>query len=244
VLYVVGRVVVRLVFGPLPPGDGEAGVARTDVVPQATGGRALGRLTGFSDNVYAFAITLLILPLVNDLPDPPVTSAPDLTDHLTGALDIVGPAALGFAVIGLFWSLHVRTFSFIRAQDRFLQVLNLVHLMAVATLPFATSLLSAYDTSPTAVIAYALVAGLCGAMLAAMTFYASAGHRLIDPEVDPALIELRRWSSVVVPTAFAASIALAPLHPRVAQLLWYAGFLAVRLWQRRWLGRHPGLTLG
>lgn len=268
-LILVGRPLIRLVLGPMPteeraleaaehddPGASDEGAA--EVLPRAAptgsptgaarigirGQRALGRLTGFSDNVYAFAVTVLVLPLAGSLPDQPLTTPQAVEAFLRDeAWPSMFPYALGFAVLGLFWTLHVRLFSFVRTQDGMLRILNLVHLLAVATLPFATALLTTYDSSPTAIIVYAGIAGLCGGALTAVTFYATAHHRLIAADVPDATVRMRRWSSLVVPFSFLASMVVAHPSPVLAQAFWYLGFIVVRVSQRRWAARHPDLGL-
>lgn len=249
-LLLVGRPLVRLALGTLPPDertleDTERDDDDSDRSSAAFGRRqrGLGRLTGFSDNVYAFAVTVLILPLVSELPDAPLTTSEAVDAFLRDqAWSAVQPYTLGFVVIGLFWTLHVRVFGFLRAQDGTLRIITLVHLLAIATLPFATALITSYDSSPTAIIVYASTAGLCGLGLTAITFYASAHHRLIAPDVPDSVVALRRWSTVVVPTSFLLSVLVAPVSTEVAQLLWYVGFFVVRLLQRRWAARHPDLS--
>ena len=266
-LVFVGRPLIRLILGPMPAeeqqletaehddsdaseegadevpgGGGPAGSRREPSRVGLRGQRALGRLTGFSDNVYAFAVTVLVLPLATKLPDQQLPTPQAVEEFLrVEAWPALFPYALGFAVIGLFWTLHVRVFSFVRAQDATLRVLNLVHLLTVATLPFATTLLAAYDSSSTAIIVYAGIAGLCGGALAAVTFYATGHHRLIAADVPDTVVRMRRWSSLVVPVSFLASMAVAHASPTFAQTLWYLGFVVVRVLQRRWVARHPDL---
>ena len=256
-LVLVGRPLIRLFLGPLPTGEAALEAAQHDDPDASTEGaalrapvragrgqQALGRLTGFSDNVYAFAVTVLILPLATSLPDERFPDVAALQGFLRSEVwPALFPYALGFAVIGLFWTLHVRLFSFVQAQDGTLRIANLVHLLAVATLPFATTLLTSYDSSATAIVVYAAIAGLCGGALTFITLYATGRHRLIAADVPDAVIRLRRWSSLVVPVSFVASMLVARASPALAQSLWYVGFIVVRVLQHRWAHRHPDLGL-
>ena len=98
----------------------------------------VARLIAFTDGVYAIAITLLGLQFVP--PGESIGSNADLARHILAVddpsqADLYVGYVVGFAVIGLFWSLHHRYFTAIRGQDRVLRVLNLSHLFFIAVLP-------------------------------------------------------------------------------------------------------------
>ena len=94
------------------------------------------RLVTFSDGVFAISITLLVLEI-----RPPA----DDEDLLHGLLNL-WPSYLAYVVtflfIGQVWVNHHVMFDHIRAADRIVLLLNTVLLMAVAFLPFATSVLA------------------------------------------------------------------------------------------------------
>lgn len=102
----------------------------------ASGRRDTMRLVAFSDGVFAISITLLVLEI-----KPP-------TDYgnLLHGLAVLWPSyiayALTFLFIGQVWVNHHVMFDHIRAADRGILFLNTVLLMAVAFLPFATSVLA------------------------------------------------------------------------------------------------------
>jgi Endosomal/lysosomal potassium channel TMEM175 len=98
--------------------------------------RDTGRLVAFSDAVFAITITLLVLEI-----RPPT----DYSTFLHGLLAL-WPSYLAYAVtflfIGQVWANHHVMFDHIRAADRVVLLLNTLLLMAVAFLPFATSVLA------------------------------------------------------------------------------------------------------
>ena len=117
--------------------------------------RVSDRIIGFSDGVFAIAITLLVLTI--DVPSN-LTSSEDVSGFLRQALpQLVGYAA-AFMVIGTFWLRHHRMLMLCRAVDGRMLVLNLVFLAFVCLLPFPTDLLGNVQT-PTTVIAFCAVAG-------------------------------------------------------------------------------------
>src|SRR3954466_5450469 len=98
--------------------------------------RDTGRLEAFSDGVFAITITLLVLEI-----RPPT----DYT-HLLHGLAALWPSYLAYVLTFLFvgqvWANHHVMFDHIRAADRVVLLLNTLLLMAVAFLPFATSVLA------------------------------------------------------------------------------------------------------
>src|ERR687884_1376242 len=98
------------------------------------------RLEAFSDGVLAVAITLLVL----DIKVP----SPATTEHLGKALAHQWPVYLAyvnsFITIGIIWINHHAMLARLRQPDHAILMLNLLLLMSIAVLPFATSLMSAY----------------------------------------------------------------------------------------------------
>jgi uncharacterized membrane protein len=94
------------------------------------------RLEAFSDGVFAVAITLLALNLTVAGPGPH-NQNPPLVDQLDG------PAFLAYLVsffmIGIIWVNHHVLVRAITAVDRTLLFLNLVLLLFVVLIPFATA---------------------------------------------------------------------------------------------------------
>jgi hypothetical protein len=68
-----------------------------------------------------------------------------------------------------------------------------------------------------------------GLVLSSVWRYASGGRRLIADDVDPPLVRYILHRSVVVPLAFAPSLAVALVSPRGAELLWLLAFSVVAL---------------
>ena len=98
------------------------------------------RLESFSDNVLAFAATLLVLSIAV----PPLTSK----EGLAGALGHEWPSfvayVVSFSTIGIIWINHHATVRRLKAVDHTVHVLNLALLMTVVILPFTTALMAAY----------------------------------------------------------------------------------------------------
>ena len=96
------------------------------------------RLESFSDGVLAVAITLLVL----NIQVPPVGG--DLAHKLGHNWPAYAAYVTSFVTIGIIWINHHAMISRLRVADHAILMLNLVLLMSVAVIPFATSLLATY----------------------------------------------------------------------------------------------------
>jgi uncharacterized membrane protein len=114
------------------------------------------RFEAFSDGVFAFAITLLVLGI--GLPE--LTQLPPTDAELSRALLHLWPRVLAyllsFAVIGVMWQNHHALFRLIPSVDRTTVLLNLLLLCVTAFIPFVTSTLGAYPTTRSATFLYGL----------------------------------------------------------------------------------------
>src|ERR1700730_4627943 len=100
-------------------------------------GRGLDRAIGFSDGVFAIAITLLVLNFrVPSVPTHNVDAR--LLDALSHETGIVIGFAVSFYTIARFWIAHHRLSILLRRVDSGFIVLNLVLLAAIVFLPFPT----------------------------------------------------------------------------------------------------------
>jgi uncharacterized membrane protein len=141
------------------------------------------RLEAFSDAVFAITITLLVLEI-----RPPT----DYTNLLHDLLAL-WPSYLAYAVtflfIGQVWANHHVMFDHIRAADRVVLLLNTLLLMAVAFLPFATSVLAGAlrngHGQRTAIAFYGIAFDVTALTFNAVWQYARR-HRLLS-EVLPSL---------------------------------------------------------
>jgi uncharacterized membrane protein len=112
------------------------------------------RLEAFSDGVFAFAATLLVLGFaLPELRDP---SNRVLTHALLHLWPNLIAYALSFGVIGIMWQNHHALFRLVERIDRTTVLYNLLLLGGTAFVPFATSTLGAYPTMHASTFLYGL----------------------------------------------------------------------------------------
>ena len=162
------------------------------------------RLLAFTDAVMAVAITLLVL----DLKLPEGLSDDALVVAMQGLSHALWCYVLSFIVIGVLWMAHHNQFSYIRRVDGVLLWLNLFFLMAVALIPFVTSVMSDHRSAlPT--ILYAGVLMIICLLTAAMWWYASRNPELMAPDVPDDLRRAGVIDPLLVAGVFAVSMGVA-----------------------------------
>jgi uncharacterized membrane protein len=179
-------------------------------------GRELDRMVFFSEAVFAIAITILVL----DIRLPDVLSPAELPARVLALSPKYLSYVISFLVLAVYWQAHHRVFRPIRGYDGTLVWLNFLFLMAVAFLPFPTSLLGEYSGEQVSVVIYAANAAVASLLLSAISLYAAKGHRLVPPELDEEEGWLRRLQGLAVPVVFLLSIGISFFSPMAAMYSW------------------------
>jgi uncharacterized membrane protein len=117
------------------------------------------RLETCSDGVFAIVITLLVLDI--KLPE---GSSAGLSHALMESLPRVAAYVMSFAVIGLYWISHHRSFQLIAKVDGAVFWLNLLLLLLVSFIPFPTALLGRYPNEALPIVIYGLTLLACNAV--------------------------------------------------------------------------------
>ena len=141
------------------------------------------RLEAFSDGVFAVAITLLALNISVAGPGP---GNPKLLDQLQAHWPAFLAYLLSFFMIGIIWVNHHVLVRSITAVDRMLLFLNLVLLLFVVLIPFATATVADYLSTNTwdARVAMAVYGGVFLGMSAGFTAifeWTLHGQRVAQP---------------------------------------------------------------
>lgn len=104
------------------------------------------RLILFTDAVVAIAVTLLVLPLVDVVPEVAREHRP-ATEVITGHQPEIWTFLLSFAVIIRLWLSHHKAYQHVREYSTPLLLCNSAWLLAIVVLPFSTEMVGVFDSS-------------------------------------------------------------------------------------------------
>jgi uncharacterized membrane protein len=183
-----------------------------------------GRTEAFSDAVFAFAITLLVLDL--QVPESEFS-------HLWRGIAHQWPSYLGYATsfltVGGIWLAHHGIFRRVQYANRRVMQVNLLLLMAVAFLPFPTRLVAEAirnsSAERTAVIFYGGWLLVISLLLSALWASVASDRDLLKPEVSQK--EVNAIARATTPNLgfYLAVIVLAFIAPTVAAF----GYLVIAI---------------
>ena len=183
-----------------------------------------GRTEGFSDGVFAFAITLLVLDI--GVPE-------SAFDHLWRGIAHQWPSYLGyvtsFLTVGGIWLVHTGMFRRLQYANRRVMQVNLVLLMAVAFLPFPTSLVAEAIRNSSAERAAVIFYGgwllVIALLYSALWGVIASDRSLLKPEVSEQ--EVDRIARATTPNLgfYVAVILLALVAPKIAAF----GYLVIAI---------------
>ena len=164
----------------------------------------LERLILFSDAVFAIAITLLVIEIkIPEIHEKPITD-----NAVLHKLKELIPKFVGFLVsfllIGQYWIVHHRMFSFvINFTDRLIW-LNILFLFAIALMPFSTGFYSEFVLRGvvTPVIFYTANIALLGLANFLMWRYLSNQKNNLTENLTPALSKYFSLRALTVPVIF------------------------------------------
>jgi uncharacterized membrane protein len=194
--------------------------------------KVLGRILALSDGVVAIAILLLLI----DIRLPAGTSTTDLGAALWPLWPNYLAFFISFVVIGLYWSAHVRLFREIVRYDWTLVWLNLLYLLFIVIIPFATTVLSTHYVK-LSIIVYAATMACTGYTNTILRIYATKGHRLTSKKYGSIYIKRAILLSLIAPIGFTISIGLAFLNTSVAQYFWIVILMVHIIFLRRLRGK-------
>jgi uncharacterized membrane protein len=146
--------------------------------------RGLDRLITFLDAVVAIAITLLVLPLVDVIPNE--GRQVELSTLLADEAPRFGAFTLSFVVIARFWLVHHRLVERVGSYDMPFVLVNLVWTLTVVLLPFATEVTAVYGNDRPAIAVYIGTMTISSACLTLLTAMLARRPYLRRPGADPA----------------------------------------------------------
>ena len=191
------------------------------------------RLEAFSDGIFAFAATLLILNLM--------VSGVSLGSELLRIWSSYVAYAISFITIGIIWINHHAVMHQVGHVNRLFLMLNVLFLMLIAFIPFPTRLLALYVTDPTqaepAALAYGVTLTLTAVFFNLLWRYAASGRRLLRENADDRTVEGISRSYLPGPFIYLAATAVALVSPRASALL-YVGIAVFYVLESSIFGGH------
>jgi uncharacterized membrane protein len=124
-----------------------------DVTPAEERAANPERLVFLTDGVIAIVITILVL----DIRVPELGSGQSLAESFKEVRPTFVSFVISFLLVGMFWTLHKQTFGQVRYIDHNSIWLNLLFLLALALVPYASSAVGEYHSEPAALHLYGVV---------------------------------------------------------------------------------------
>jgi uncharacterized membrane protein len=186
--------------------------------------RGLDRFEGFSDAVFAIALTLLIVEI--KVPGSP--EGPHGYSHLTGAMAEQWREFLAlflcYVVIGAYWLQHHYSGRIYAKTDHWFGALNLIFLLAIVVIPYPIRVWSFHLGTPFEPVAsVTLVASLAltACTWMAKWFYGMSGRRVMDKRLAPDFLRqmTRRYGMSTLMQMAAVPVAIAAPRAGIALAL-------------------------
>jgi uncharacterized membrane protein len=186
----------------------------------------LERLVFFSDAVFAIAITLLVI----EIHPPDLTHQASDADHWEALAHLI-PNFVGFvisfAVVGMFWVGHHRSFMLARRYDSRILKWNMGLLAVIAFMPFVTAYLSANINDRVPSLVYSVTLLAAAALNLKVNWTATSKPMVGESVSAEAILHVRRRSLGVLLGA-ATAVATSLLLPQAGQ----AALISIPIWQR------------
>jgi len=224
---------LRLVGSLIKPALRRRREDRMETAPQfPLRGFEKNRMEALIDGIFAVALTLLVL----DIKLPENVSYPTneaLWNRLVGLERHFAIYAISFVVIGIYWVAHHVQFHYVRYTDRRLIWINMVFLLLISFLPFATDLVGDHEelTLPCEIYGVTLLM-LSGLSMLHLRYLTRHPH-LATAELNSVAVKLLKRRMVLFTIIPLLSMALAFYNTRLALFVYFlivtAHFLPSRI---------------
>jgi uncharacterized membrane protein len=184
------------------------------------------RVLAFSDAIFAFAATLLVLKI--DLPNiPPALIETRLGTEILHLWPQYLANLISFFVIGYYWLTHHAIFNMIRKFSQTLFWMNILFLVFISFLPFPVDLFGDFSNSRAVVAFYSASIAIAGYFLAIIWLYASHNNRLTRSSISKRRANFYTTKILVTPLIFTFSIPLAFIDINLAKWSWIFVILGI-----------------
>jgi uncharacterized membrane protein len=169
------------------------------------------RLVFFTDAIVAIAITLLILPLLESIPEAGargLTAGAWLGEHASQLLAFV----VSFAVVAYQWVSHHHLFAPLESVSRGLMWLDIAWAFTIVFLQLPSAMIYTLATDGWSLVLYIGTLTIAQGLLAVLSWRVSAHPELLQPG---ATIRVNTRTHVAVTGLFFAALLVAALVPAV-----------------------------
>ena len=176
------------------------------------------RVAAFTDGVFAIIITILVL----EIGVPSNLSEQSLRDALNETGSTLVAWVISFFLVGMYWVWHRDLFARVRSVNREFVWLNLIFLLPVSLIPFASAVMGEYHDEPIALHLYGLVLIVASFARIVMFHYVTKRPALLW---EPGTTRTRRIglaiSAAPIPLYLAAMLVAGPA-PTVSLAVYFA----------------------
>jgi uncharacterized membrane protein len=176
------------------------------------------RLVFLTDGVIAIIMTILVL----DIHVPELGSGQSLADSLVEARPTFVSFVISFLLVGMFWTMHKRTFSRVRYIDHNTTWLNLLFLLTLAIVPYASSAMGQYHSEPVALHLYGVVMISASLLYLALSSYVHTHPGLLwerGSKESHHHTVMMSWGTIAV---YLAAMLTATWNPTVSLILFFS----------------------
>jgi uncharacterized membrane protein len=192
------------------------------------------RLQALADGVFAIVMTLLVL----ELGVGGIAKTANNKEVIRGLLEMWPKFliyGLSFLILGVFWVIHHTLFDAIRRYDTTLIWLNILFLMLITLIPFSTALFGEFGTMQITALIYGINMFLIFNSGWAIWAYVTGKRRLVDQDLDPALVKGGSLMGLVYALIMIPAIGISFVNPAISFFIY--GFIVMAFIISTALGR-------
>ena len=174
------------------------------------------RIIGFSDAIFAFAITLLVLSI--NIPE--VMESDKIREALVEIWPRILVFIISFFVVGRFWIVHLRLFNYIKHLDYRLLWLDLFFLLFIVLTPFMTAMYGTHSSNVYATSFFLLSLFVTSILANTMWRYVDKHRDLTYQDIEERVFSNSIRQNLVVAFSFLACIAFSWMQTSEIHYVW------------------------
>jgi uncharacterized membrane protein len=177
------------------------------------------RIEALTDGIFAFAMTLLVLSINIPLSTKALAGM-SVSDTLLEQTDRFVNYAMSFLLLAIFWVSHHRVFDHLKCVDWKLVWGNILVLLFVALIPFATELVNEFPKDSTSDFLFSLNLFIIGSLYYLLWDYATSGFRLVKSTLGDDHIKNTKRGILVIPIVSLFAMVIAVIYPAFSSFIY------------------------